>query len=150
MSLLARLRADQLASRRSKDEISTNLLTALIGEASRIGKDDGNRESTDDEVLATIKKFLKGAEETGAAIQARSDGSGPSQYGLQKINCELEILRSYQPAQATDDQIRAAIASYRESNPDANIGGVMGHLKATFGANYDGKRGSALAREALA
>ena len=59
MSLLAQLKKDSLLARKAADGVRATLLSTLIAEAEMVGKNAGNRESTDDEVQQTIRKFLK-------------------------------------------------------------------------------------------
>jgi uncharacterized protein len=56
MSMMDKLRADLLTARKERSDM-TGLLTALVGEAAMIGKNNGNRETTDEEVLRIVKKF---------------------------------------------------------------------------------------------
>lgn len=46
----------------------------------------------------------------------------------------------------TESELREAIDDFRAKNPDANVGAIMAHLKASFAGRYDGKTASALAR----
>jgi hypothetical protein len=58
MSLIQTIKADQVQARKARSA-SASILTTLIGEAEMIGKNAGDRESTDEEVIAIIKKFIK-------------------------------------------------------------------------------------------
>ena len=66
MSLIQTIKTAQVAARKARDP-SASLLTTLIGEAEMVGKNAG-REVTDQEVVATIKKFIKGIDETLKAV----------------------------------------------------------------------------------
>ena len=59
MSLLQALRNDALTARKARDTVAASLLVTLLSEAEKTGLDDGKRESSDAEVIATIRKFLK-------------------------------------------------------------------------------------------
>ena len=58
-SLLKQLQADQLNARKARDSIKATLLTTVLGEAVKVGKDDGDRDPTDTEVMDVFKKFVK-------------------------------------------------------------------------------------------
>ena len=156
MALLDELKADQLAARKSSDRLKADLLTTLIGEATQITTEEFKRgvtEVTDEKVAATVAKFLKNtkltlenlASERARLIEAGSDESKVDQR-TKAAEAEVAILSSYGPKQMTESELRQAINEFRATNPDANVGTIMAHLKANFGGQYDGKAASALAR----
>jgi uncharacterized protein YqeY len=136
-TLMERIRADQLQARKAKDETAIGLLTALKGEADRVGKDAGNRETTEEEAIAMVQKFLKNARETM--------GLAPSD----KIAAEIKILEAYLPQQMSQDELREVVLVIRRENPSANMGIVMKHLKDNYGGRYDGKVASQVVKDAL-
>ena len=141
ITLMDTLRADYLAYRKDRKEVEIGLLSALIGEAERIGKDNGNRETTDAEAIQVIKKFLANGREVLGLVHS-------DELRNQALK-ENAILESYLPAQMDESGLRAAVSAFLEASPDAKIGDVMGHLKANFGGTYDGKLASQVVREAL-
>lgn len=146
MSLMGRLHTEMTAARRGTDEVAKSLLVTLYAEAGRVGKDDGNRESTDGEVIQTVRKFLKNVDETVGKLEAM--GRDASQFKR-----EGEILRTYLPAQLSEDELKAEIGTIVAGLPDRSpkaMGQVMAALKQKHGANYDGKLASALVKQALA
>jgi uncharacterized protein YqeY len=156
MALLDELKADQLAARKSNDRLKADLLTTLIGEATQITTEEFKRgvtEVTDEKVAATVVKFLKNtkltlenlASERGRLIESGGDASKVDQR-TKAAEAEVAILSSYGPKQMTESELRQAINEFRATNPDANVGTIMAHLKTTFGGQYDGKAASALAR----
>ena len=64
MTILESVKKAQLQARKEKRAVDASTLTTLIGEAEMIGKNDGNRASTDAEVVTVIKKFVKNIDET--------------------------------------------------------------------------------------
>lgn len=108
---------------------------------------------TDEKVAATVAKFLKNTKltlENLASERARvGEAGGDASKVAARVaaaETELAILSSYSPKQMTEAELRAAIDAFRAANPDANVGAIMAHLKASFGGQYDGKAASALAR----
>ena len=69
MSLLTQLKKDSMLARKAVDRVRATLLSTLIGEAEMVGKNAGNRESTDEEVQQMIRKFLKNNQEAVAVIK---------------------------------------------------------------------------------
>lgn len=156
MALLDEIKADQLAARKLGDRLKADVLTTLIGEATQITTEEFKRgvtEVTDEKIAATVAKFLKNtkltlenlATERARLIQAGSDASKVDER-TRAAETELAILSAYGPRQMTESELREAINDFRASNPDANVGTIMAHLKTRFGGQYDGKAASALAR----
>jgi uncharacterized protein YqeY len=145
-TLLERIRQDSLVARKARESDKALFLTTLLSEAGRVGKDDGNRESTDAEVTATVKKFIKNTEETLRVLPAGSSARVQPES-------ELAILNAYLPRQASEDEVRAAIGRYvaelAERNPK-QMGVVMGKLNAEFAGNFDKGIASKLVKEVLA
>lgn len=142
MTMIGRLREDLLTARKARDAVPAALLTALVGEAAMVGKNASNRESTDDEVTATIRKFLKNAEETA---QRQADANKDATVTLQ----EIQILRAYLPQQMAEAELRAAITEIIQAGA-TNMGAVMKGLKDAHGGRYDGKMANQLVKELLA
>ena len=141
MSLLQRIKSDQVTARKEKNAISTSLLTTLLGEASMIGKNDGNRESTDAEVIAVIKKFIKNIDES---LKVKPDKVLP----LEKM-----LLEGYLPQQITGTQLEMTIQGIIVSvgaESVRDMGKVMKVLKDSYDGRYDGREASTFVKELLA
>lgn len=151
MSLLQQIKKRQLEARKARDQIEISLLTTLIGEASMPGKNDGNRESTDNEVVAVIKKFRKNAEETMKALSGRQDFDSNSSKG--QVQLEILILDSLLPTQLSTEQLTLIVQSLVESLPDKTaksaFGSIMKQLKEAHEGLYDGAAASSIIKELL-
>lgn len=90
--LLGELRKMMMKAKLEKDTVKGNLLSTLVAEAVMVGKNDGNRETTDAETVAMIKKFLKNVNETLTLME---------EVGKDKTQVlrEKEILESLLPKQ---------------------------------------------------
>jgi len=146
MGLLDQLNSEYMTARKEKNQVKANLLGTLISEARMIGKNDGNRETTDDEVLTLVKKFLKANEEAVAALE--KSGRDSNQEKEEKV-----ILEGYLPQQLTTEELEKAIAEIvsglAEKSPKA-MGQVMAELKSAFPNRFDGKAASEISRRLLA
>jgi len=145
MSLLQQIKDDQLQARKNRDKDKISLLTTLIGEASMPGKNDGNRESTDDEVVAIVKKFIKNMTEITDIMP-----SSVTAYVI-AMN-EIEMIEKYLPEQISGDKLvvavkRACLRAGAESVRD--MGKVMKELKDAHNGCYDGKEASGIVKELL-
>ena len=130
MTLLQKIKADQLEARKTGSKESASLLTTLYSEASLVGFNDHKRESTDAEVIATIKKFLKNI---NLCLQSCTD-SQREHYLFEK-----SLLESYLPQQITGEELRTVMLMYVEQNGGIKEKSViMRNLKAQFAGRYDG------------
>lgn len=144
-TLIEKLRQDSLAARKARDTVKGTFLVTLLAEAAKVGKDDGNRESSDAEVTAVIKKFIKNTEETLRAV-------GANTLARAQPEAELAILQAYLPKQASQQDIEQAIqealVGLAEKSPK-QMGVVMGKLQAKFNGNFDKGLASQLVKAAL-
>lgn len=149
MSLLQQIKDASLTARKQKDSMAAFLVT-LYAEAARVGKDKGQRDSTDEEVIAVLEKFKKGAREI---IETAQDN--PSDYAntlAAEAQQEILLLEQYLPKQLSEDELTAIINGYVVSTPDVSaksMGLIMGKLKQEHGGLYDGSLASRLVKEAL-
>ncbi len=133
MSLIVEIKEKQLTARKSGSK-SASLLTTLLSEATVIGKNAGNRETTDQEVIAVVKKFIKNIDETIEALKSRNQDAT-------SFLEEKSVLESFLPKQLSTQELKD-IASGRTGMPD-----FMKYLKENFNGQYDGKLASAVAKE---
>ena len=144
MSLIAQLTKDSLLARKAADGVRATLLSTLIAEAEMVGKNAGNRESSDDEVQQTIRKFLKNNQEAVAVIKDADR--------LALLGQESTILTSYLPPMASEAEVKAfiaeTVAGLAERSPK-QMGTVMGALKAKYGSSFDAKQANAWVKDAL-
>ena len=103
MTLLEKIKQDNIAARKAKNTVKFALLTTLVSEISNIGKNDGNRETTEPESIAVVKKFIKGVDETLKALEFSSNSRV-----LVAIE-EKKILESYLPTQLSEIELTAVV-----------------------------------------
>ena len=143
--MLANIRKDLFEAKKAHDLVKSNLLSTLLGEAMAVGKNAGNRETTPEEVMQVIRKFMKNIDETIAILT----GDGKP---CDKEKAEKAILETYLPKQLTPEELAKAIddivATLPEKSPKA-MGQVMAKLKELHGGRYDGKLASQLVKEKL-
>lgn len=137
-SLLSQIKNDALTARKSRDQVASSLLITLGSEAAMAGTNDGKRESTDNEVLATVRKFIKGNSEL---LNVRPN----DEVALR----EKTILESYLPKQMSEDELRAEIALIAQSLGISTIGPkdtgtLMKALSVRRGGEFSGAQASAL------
>jgi uncharacterized protein len=150
-SLLKRIQEDALTARKARETDKGTFLTTLFSEAAMVGKNDGNRNTTDDEVTKVIKKFINNID----AMLVEFDKRGvPADSELRaQPKFERGLLETYLPQQASQDDIRAAVATAIAGLAEVSMkhmGFVMGKLAAQFGENFDRTFASGLVKASLA
>ena len=152
MSLLNDIKAKQLELRKAQmhDKIDRNveisLLTTLFSEASIPGK-AARRESTDAEVIAVIKKFVKNNDECMMSAGDRRDSDW-----CDRLSIERDVLDLFLPKQLTADELKEIIGGFVAANGIAGPKGtglVMKMLKEQYEGLYDGKIASDIVKTVL-
>ena len=152
MSLLNDIKAKQLELRKAQmhDKIDRgveiSLLTTLYSEASVPGK-NAQRESTDAEVIAVIKKFVKNNDECMMSAGDRRDGDW-----CDRLTIERNVLDLFLPKQLSVDELKEIIGGFVAANGIAGPKGtglVMKMLKEQYDGLYDGKTASEIVKTIL-
>jgi uncharacterized protein YqeY len=148
MTIKETLRADLTEAIRGRNEITSStirmVLTAITNEEVA-GKEA--RVLSDDEVIVVLSREAKKRREAAEAFE----GAGhPEKAALEKA--EGEVIAKYLPAQLTEADIAAmiaeAIAATGAAGP-ADMGKVMGAIKAKIAGKADGSVVSSLVKAAL-
>lgn len=152
MSMMEEIKSAQLAARKERRSVDAALLTTLLGEAANIGKNNGNRETNDTEVTATIKKFIKNLDEL---IDIVKSSPSPDPTALEKALQEKAVLDQFLPQQLTATEIDEVAKNYVAAitlnlGTKPTMGQVMSEVKLHHEGSYDGKLMSAAVRNALA
>lgn len=142
MSLIAQIQQANLQARKAKQTKDALLYSTLLGECLAKGKNDGNRETTDAEVVAIAKKFINNINETLVAILS-SSSDACTDYNLLR---EKELLSAFIPAQLSELELRTISAAHKTEGLPA----IMKFLKDNHVGLYDGKLASSIAKEVLA
>lgn len=132
MTLMELIKTKQITARKA-GLTEASLLTTLLGEAAVIGKNAGNRETTDSEVVAVVKKFVKNIDETVKALTERGvDASA--------FLAERTVLEQFLPMQLSENYL------IEVAKCQPNMPAFMKHLKENFAGQYDGKLASTVAK----
>jgi len=143
--MFQQMQKDNMEARKSRDTVTANLLTTVISEAKMVGKNAGNREPTEEEVTAVVKKFLKGINESITFLEKDNRDAD-------KEKTEKKILESYLPEPLSEEDLKKAIeeiiSTLSEKSPKM-MGQVMAALKEKYPNQFDGKVASGLAKTLL-
>jgi uncharacterized protein YqeY len=148
MSIKEQLKLDLTEAIRSRNEIVSGtirmVLTAITNEEVS-GKEA--RQLSDEEVIAVLSREAKKRRE---AAEAFAEAGRTDKATLEKA--EGEVIAKYLPAQLTEADIAAmiaeAIAATGAAGP-ADMGKVMGAIKAKIAGKADGSVVSSLVKAAL-
>jgi uncharacterized protein YqeY len=130
-SIILKIKADQLEARKGRATAKAALLTTLLGEASIVGKNAG-RDTTDEETVAVVKKFIKNIQE---CINVEKDP-----LKVLALNLEKDILGEYLPKQLTSDEIADIVQALSMGNHGvADLKTIMAHFKQYYSGQFNGK-----------
>lgn len=141
--LLARLKSDLNAARKSQDKPRTLLLSTILSDVQN-RRIELRRDPADEDVIDVLRKGIKRRREAAEAFA----GGGRDERAAQE-HSEAQALEAYLPAQVPDDELRAAVRAAIASGA-ANIGAVMGKVMPAYKGRADGSTINAIAREELA
>lgn len=139
MNILEKVKADRLAARKAKETDKVSYLNFIIGEIEKIGKNAGNRETTNDEAITVVKKTLNNVDST-------------MQANVKDIPFDLirekHYLESLLPAMVGEDVVKAKISELAKAG--GNKGSIMKDLRAEYGATIDMKTAVTFVDEIIA
>ena len=146
MSLKARINDDVKAAMRAGDAGRRDALRLLLA-AVKQREVDERRELTDADVVSVIDRMTKQRRESIAQFE-----KGGRQDLAQKEQFELGLLQGYMPQALSDAEIATAVAeaiTATGAQAPADMGKVMGALKARLAGRADMGKVSALVKSKL-
>lgn len=145
MALLDQIKTDLNEARKAKNTAVSNVLSTLYAETVMIGKNDGDRETTEEETVAKVKAFIKNINETLNTIPKGNE---------KRVEYENEkkVLEKYLPTQLSEDELAKIIEEIAANHEKSmkSMGKVMGELKGKYSGQFDGKLASNLVKKILA
>lgn len=132
-------------ARREKNK-EASFLSMLYSEVAMVGKNNGNRETTNDEALKILQKTKHTTQEViqTAIKTGRVDVVNKSEH-------ELKIIESFLPVEKTREELDSIIESFLQETDRSKkaMGIVMKKLKENFAGQYDGKVASEILKNKL-
>lgn len=141
MTVVEKLKTESMRLRKERSPIAPSIQFAL-SEIEKIGKNNGNRSTTDDEAIKVVQKLIATVDEN-IKFATAEDHDGR----LVALNHEKQILQSVLPIMASDDEIRSKLVFAFEGKQVRNKGEIMQWSKAHWGALVDMKRVGTIASE---
>ena len=158
--LIDTIKKAKIQAFKDKDEVKNTLLGTVIGEAGTKAKNDGDRQTTDADIVSVMKRTIINIDETFKIFVERPvtkpEDMEKRQADEVKMKREKEILLELMPEmpkQLSEDELRAEIQKVMKelslSGPKA-MGVIMKELKTRFEGQYDGAMASKISKELLA
>lgn len=129
---------------RSKDKVRLLVIRLLLSSIKN-EEIDQKRELGDEEVVSLVQREIKRRKESIGEFE-----KGGRTDLVEKEKAEMEILYTFLPQQASEDEIRAVIKEIVDAIPEGekiNIGKIMPAALAKLKGKADGKTISGIARE---
>lgn len=141
MSVIEKLKTESMALRKVRSPVAPAILFAL-SEIEKVGKNNGNRATTEDEAIKVIQKLIATIDEN---LKLNVDESRRT-----SLNFEKQILLGVLPQMASDSEITDFLRELFTGKRGSDIpkkGDVMKALRDKFGALVDMKRAGQIATE---
>lgn len=136
MSIVTKLKSESLRLRKEKNPLASSIQFAL-SEIEKIGKNNGNRITTEDEAIKAIQKIVATLENNMQIADVVT---------ASRIQEEINILSSVLPRMVSDEEVRSyLLASFVET--PVNKGVAMKALRTKFGALIDMKSAGEIVTE---
>lgn len=142
-ALFDRLQGDLNAARKAQDKGATLLLSTILADVKN-KRIELRRDPTDEDVLDVLRKGIKRRRESVDMY----DKGGRTDLA-DKERAEVAALETYLPAQASEDDIRAAVRAAIAGGA-TSMGPLMGRVNPQFKGRADGSVISRIAKEELA
>ncbi len=143
--LIDEIKKRSMQAMKDRDTVAKEVLRVALGEI-QVAEARANRDATDEEAMAAVRKLIKSNEETRAVSTDEAQKA--------TLTREIEVLSALLPKSLGVDEIVAALEPVREAlraaKSDGQATGVaMKHLKST-GAVVNGNDVSAAVRQVRA
>jgi uncharacterized protein YqeY len=140
--LKARLQADLIEARKSRDKLRTLVLSTTLSDL-RNREIELGTDADDDVVADVVAKAIKRRKDAADQMSA----AGRTELA-DKESVEAEMLQSYLPEGLTEDEVRAIIREVMAGGV-RQFGPVMGAVMGRIRGRFDGKDANRLVREEL-
>lgn len=140
----------KLASRPEADlkvKTTSTLLVTLLGEVTMVGKNAGNRDTTDEEAIRVVRKFVSNIEDTLSGA-----GDKLTEEAKEKLSIERSSLEGYLPQMVSEDELKAFIDSETGKLVEKNMkqmGAIMKVIKEKYGSTFDAALASSYIKSKL-
>lgn len=132
------LKNEKIKFFKNGEKSKSNLLSTLCSEAAR-----NTKQPSDDDVIKTIKKFIKDIEETMYHVE-KANGD------ISELKSEHELLESFLPKQFDEQMLYQIVEqAFENVNPHSkkDFGKIMTYIKNNYNKNVDMKKVNSIVKE---
>lgn len=147
VSVFLKIQEDVKEAMKARDQEKLLALRTLSSDIKKIAIDAGRRDPSDDDVLAAVARAIKQREDSAEQFKA----AGRDELAEREI-AQVGWIRAYQPAQLSEDEIRAIVAEIiaeTGATSKKDLGKVMGALMPRVKGKADGKLVQAVVNSSL-
>ena len=130
MTVVETIKADILKARKAQEKQKVTILTTLLADVEKIGKDDGNRPTADAEAYKVVQNYLSTLDDLK---QWKPDN--------EELKFEIELLKGYLPKMMTRAEMEAEVPNVIQELDARSMGDmsrVMNVFRERFAGRYDG------------
>ena len=138
MTVVEQLKKRSMSLRKERNPIAPSIQFAL-SEIEKVGKNSGNRETTEDEAIRVVQKLIATIDENLRVVD--SDGHRIA------LNFEKQILQEVLPQMASEEEVRSLLTDILGTTAPKNKGIAMKVIRDEFGAKVDMKRAGEIVTE---
>jgi uncharacterized protein YqeY len=141
MSVIEKLKTESMNLRKTRNPVAASITFAL-SEIEKVGKNNGNRATTEDEAIKVVQKLISTIDEN--LKLPLDDGTKVA------LNFERNILAGVLPQMASEEDIRSLLKDTIGDQPPKNKGVAMKVIRDEYGAKVDMKRAGEIVTEVYA
>ena len=144
--LVQEIKKDLDQARKNKQQDVVAFLSSIYSDVLAFGKNNGNRETTDAEVVKILKNFQSKTEEVIDLLKKKEPDK------VLEYEKKIELIQKYIPVQMTKEELEKVVTEYINelTNVDKKaIGIIMSRLKKEHEGTYDGKLASQIIKGKL-
>ncbi len=138
MTVIEKLKTESMRLRKERSPVAASIQFA-ISEVEKVGKNAGNRVTTEDEAIKVIQKITATLREN---LKVTTEAAA-----VENVNAELAVLESVLPQMASAEEIRSKLVFAFDGAANKNKGEIMKWAKAHWGARADMKIVGAVANK---
>lgn len=101
-----------IRARMEKDTKLSAFWSTVFSEIQKVGKDNGNRETTDKEAIAVLKKFISNTQETMERLLAHGKEEAAAEY-LRELSLLNQVLPEKRPRDVTEAHVADIVKAQR-------------------------------------
>lgn len=138
MKVVEQLKKRSMALRKERNPSAPSIQFAL-SEIEKVGKNSGNRETTEDEAIRVVQKLIATIDENLRVVKS-------DEYRI-ALNFEKQILQEVLPQMASEEEVRSLLTDILGTTAPKNKGVAMKVIRDEFGAKVDMKRAGEIVTE---